>query len=100
MAGPFVFLFRFGRALGLQVVLDQPLNQGLKVLSCAWQYKGRGSLIPVELEACGKRRNPDLAHRCVRRNHEFCRRIVEDYVEQSTLSLDFETSSLVLFEAN
>ena len=39
------------KALALQLLADQPVDQGREVLSRARQHEGRGRIIPIEFEA-------------------------------------------------
>ena len=79
---------------------DETVNEGDEGLAGARQDKGSGGGVPVELEAGGERRDPDLANRRVGRDDELCSRFLEENVQDSALFLNLEVRLLVFLAQN
>ena len=76
------------------VLADEAIDEGGESFAGAGQDKFLELGIPVEFEAGGGCRDPDLANRRVGRDDEAGRGILEEDVEHAALLLDFETCLL------
>jgi len=78
------------------MLADEAIDESAESLPGAGQDELLELGIPVEFEAGGERRDPDLAYRRVRRDDEAGRGILEQDIQHAALLLDFETCLLAL----
>lgn len=84
----------------LLVFFDKAIDQGDQLFAGAGQNEGGSGGVPVELEAGGERRDPDLAHWRVRRDDELGWRFFENDIEDAALFFDLEAGFVFFFASD
>src|SRR5579884_533772 len=73
-----------------ELLVDQPRDERLQPFTGFFQNKVVRRWRPVQLEARGQCRNPDLAYRRIGRNHKPRRRVLERNVQRARLIFHLE----------
>jgi hypothetical protein len=80
--------------------LNEAIYKGNELFSAARENEGRSRGIPIELEASGQCRDPELADGSIGSDHELARGGLKQDIQDAVLLLDFKAGVFFLFPLN